>query len=184
MERLKSRYSIIGLSDGLFIGLGLSVGVSFFSSYNFTLAATLLGGLTSALSNFFSTYNAETFATAERLQEYKHLLFLKEYQPKKLIKERNARSINYSFITFGFTLIGSVFVLIPYILASIYEVNSLQTAAVASFILSLIGLGVMGGYNSESSGKALRGALKTIGTGILISALSAAVGILLTTFLI
>ena len=70
MEKSRSRYIILGLSDGLFLGLGISLGISFFHNYQLTFASILLVGISGSLSNFFSTYNAENFVLGQQIKEY------------------------------------------------------------------------------------------------------------------
>ncbi len=180
MESGRIRYTILGLSDGLFLGIGLSLGVSFLQNYNLTLTSILLVGITGALSNMFSTYNAENYATGEQMREYKRFLFVKDYNPGKLADSRHAKSVRYAFLNFVFTLLGSAIVLAPYALFYFAGYGHLQEASVISLVVSLTVLGLIGSrYSSETIGK-IKAGLRIVGIGIAIAAASSAVGLALS----
>ena len=181
MER-RNRYTVLGLTDGLFLGVGISLGVSFFNSYKFTLISILIVGISGALSNLFAIYNAEEYVTGEQIREYKRILFAADYNPKKIRRSRHMKSIKAAVIAFSATLIGSIVVLLPYIAASIISFNGIIETSLTSLVLSLIVLGYVGSRNREKSDM-LKGALKTSGIGLMIAAASAAVGFILTSVL-
>jgi predicted membrane protein (TIGR00267 family) len=183
MERAKSRYAILGLSDGLFLGLGISLGISIFHSYQLTFTSILLVGISGSLSNFFSTYNAENFMLGQQLKEYKQVLFAKEYNPKKMTKLKKAKNITYAEVSFVSTLIGSAIVLFPYLLY--YAINAKEdiTTSIISLLLSLFVLAIIGSYSQEEKFKKIKEGLKTAGIGLLIAAISALLGILINIFI-
>ncbi|MCL5101437.1 MAG: hypothetical protein M1348_02400 [Candidatus Parvarchaeota archaeon] len=180
MERAKARYTILGISDGLFVGIGLSLGISFFHAYSLTFASILLGGLTNALSNMFATYNAETFSTGQQLLEYKEILFLKDYNPIKLKKSKQEKSIRYATQSFVFTLVGSLIVLAPYIAFYFMGSAGIEPASITSLTMTLIILGFIGAYHQEHLHEKLKNGFKTIGIGATIALLSAIVGFLVS----
>lgn len=183
MERAKSRYTILGLSDGLFLGLGISLGISVFHSYQLTFTSILLVGISGSLSNFFSTYNAENFMLGQQLKEYKHVLFAKEYDPKKMTKLKKAKNIKYAEISFLATLIGSIIVLFPYLLYYAIALKDGITTSIISLLLSLFVLAVIGSYSQEEKFKKIKEGLKTAGIGLLIAAISALLGVLINIFI-
>lgn len=176
MERVSSRYLVFGISDGLFLGLGLSLGVSFLNSYSFTFVSVALVGITGALSNFFSVYNAENFVTGQRIKEYKEALFVQEYKPNKLTEFRHKKSVRYATTIFIATLIGSLIVLIPYLFSYGSAAQQIRESSIFSLVLALILLGAIGAYNSENTRERIKNSLKSIGIGLIISLLSALVG--------
>ncbi len=180
MERAKLRYTILGLSDGLFLGIGLSLGVSFFHTYSLTFASILLVGITGALSNMFATYNAESFTTGQQMLEYREALFLKEYRPKKIEKSRAEKNVGYAIRSFLFTILGSLIVLAPYAAFYFGGQNDIFPASMISLAISLLVLGFIGSHNEEEMHEKIIGGLKTIGIGITIAALSALVGFVLS----
>lgn len=183
MERAKSRYVILGLSDGLFLGLGISLGISVFHSYQLTFASILLVGVSGSLSNFFSAYNAENFVLGQQMKEYRKILFAKEYNPKKITKLKKAKNLRYAEIGFLSTLLGSIIVLLPYLVY--YTLNEKQsvTTSVISLILSLIILAFIGSYSQEEKAQKIKEGLKTAGIGLLIAAISAFLGVLINLFI-
>ncbi len=180
MEKARLRYTILGLSDGLFLGIGLSLGVSFFHTYSLTFASILLVGITGALSNMFATYNAENFATGQQMLEYREALFLKEYKPNKITKGKAKKNIGYAFRSFLFTMIGSLIVLAPYATFYLNGQSGILPASIISLAISLIVLGFIGSYNEEELHEKIMAGLKTIGIGIAIAALSTLVGFILS----
>ncbi len=184
MERARSRYTILGISDGLFLGLGLALGISFFHAYSLTFASVLLVGVSGALSNMFATYNAETFTTGQQLAEYKEALFLEEYRPKKLAKVKEAKNIRYATSAFVFTLIGSLIVLTPYAVFYLTGGSAIITASLVSLVVSLAILGFIGSYHEAKLKNKIKSGLKTIGIGLSIAALSAFIGFALSFLLV
>lgn len=176
MEKGRSRYTILGLSDGLFVGLGLSLGISFFHTYSLTFASVLLGGITNALSNMFATYNAETFTANQQLLEYKEALFLKEYNPRKLADSKRRRSARYAAMSFMFTLAGSLIVLAPYAAFYFMGQSGIFPASLLSLAITLSILGIMGAYHKKNLSDRIRSGLKTVGIGVLVASLSVVVG--------
>ena len=183
MERASSRYFVFGISDGLFLGLGLSLGVSFLNSYNFTFISVALVGVTGAMSNFFSVYNAENFVTGQRMKEYKEALFVREYKPNKLTELRHKKSVVYALTIFLATLIGSFIILLPYLAAYGYSASQIRTSSVISLVLALLLLGIIGAYNSDNTSERIKNAVKSIGIGLVISVLSALVGYSFSVFI-
>ncbi len=183
MERARSRYTILGLSDGLFLGLGISLGISFFRSYQLTFASILLVGISGSLSNFFSTYNAENFVLGRQILEYKRVLFAKEYNPHKITKDKLAKNIKYAEMSFVSTLGGSFIVLLPYLSYYIIRIKQNLTTSLLSLILSLFVLSLIGSYSQEKKIDRLVAGLKTAGIGLVIAAISAVVGIAINTFI-
>ena len=183
MERAKNRYIILGLSDGLFLGLGISLGISVFHSYQLTFASILLVGVSGSLSNFFSAYNAENFVLGQQMKEYRKILFAKEYSPNKITQLKKAKNLRYAEIGFLSTLLGSFIVLLPYIIY--YALNAKQSVitSIISLILSLIILAFIGGYSQEERTQKIKEGLKTAGIGLLIAAISAFLGILINMFI-
>jgi predicted membrane protein (TIGR00267 family) len=183
MERAKSRYIILGLSDGLFLGLGISLGISVFHSYQLTFASILLVGMSGSLSNFFSAYNAENFVLGQQMKEYKKILFAKEYNPKKVTELKRAKNLRYAEIGFISTLLGSVIVLLPYLVY--YALNARQSisTSVISLISSLVILAFIGSYSQEERTQKIKEGLKTAGIGLLIAAISAFLGALINLFI-
>ncbi|MGC8533249.1 MAG: VIT1/CCC1 transporter family protein [Candidatus Parvarchaeum sp.] len=183
MERAKSRYVILGLSDGLFLGLGISLGISVFHSYQLTFASILLVGVSGSLSNFFSAYNAENFVLGQQMKEYRKILFAKEYDPKKITKLKKAKNLKYAEIGFLSTLLGSIIVLLPYLVY--YSLNEKQsvTTSIISLILSLIILAFIGSYSQEENAQKIKEGLKTAGIGLLIAVISAFLGVLINLFI-
>ncbi|MCL4398396.1 MAG: VIT1/CCC1 transporter family protein [Candidatus Parvarchaeota archaeon] len=183
MEKAKSRYIILGLSDGLFLGLGISLGISVFHSYQLTFASILLVGVSGSLSNFFSAYNAENFVLGQQMKEYRKILFAKEYNPRKITKLKRAKNLRYAEIGFISTLLGSVIVLLPYL--AYYAANAGQSidTSIISLILSLIILAVIGSYSQENKAQKIKEGLKTAGIGLLIAAISAFLGVLINLFI-
>ncbi|MCL4397050.1 VIT1/CCC1 transporter family protein [Candidatus Parvarchaeota archaeon] len=183
MERAKNRYIILGLSDGLFLGLGISLGISVFHSYQLTFASILLVGVSGSLSNFFSAYNAENFVLGQQMKEYRKILFAKEYNPKKITKLKRAKNLRYAEIGFLSTLLGSVIVLLPYLVYYALKATQNIITSVISLILSLIVLAVIGSYSQEEKMQKIKEGLKTAGIGLLIAAISAFLGILINLFI-
>ncbi len=183
MERGKSRYTILGISDGLFVGLGLSLGISFFHAYSLTFASILLGGVTNALSNMFATYNAETFTTNQQLLEYKEALFLKDYSPSKMTRSKRQKNVRYALRSALFTILGSLIVLAPYAAFYFMGQRGILPASIVSLAVTLIVLGFVGSYHQESGRDKLRGGLKTVGIGIAVAALSVLVGFVISSLL-
>ncbi len=183
MERAKSRYVILGLSDGLFLGLGISLGISVFHSYQLTFASILLVGVSGSLSNFFSAYNAENFVLGQQMKEYRKVLFAKEYDPKKITKLKKAKNLRYAALGFISTLLGSVIVLLPYI--AYYALKATQSVAtsIISLVLSLIILAIIGSYSQEEKRQKIKEGLKTAGIGLLIAGISAFLGVLINLFI-
>lgn len=183
MERARFRYIILGLSDGLLLGIGLSLGVSFFHVYSVTIASILLAGFTNALSNMFATYNAETFTAGQQMREYKEVLFLKDYSPEKITRSKREKSIRYALISFIFTVSGSLIVLSPYVAFYSIGQSGILPATATSLIASLLVLGFIGSYNYNEMYEKLKGALKTMGIGLSIAALSTAVGFIVSSLI-
>lgn len=183
MERARFRYIILGISDGLFVGLGLSLGISFFHTYSLTFASILLGGVTNALSNMFATYNAETFNVGQQLLEYKKVLFLEDYNPRKLTESKQKKNLTYAAISFLFTITGSLIVLAPYATFYVIGVTGILPASLTSLIITLSILGFIGSYNHEKLNDKLKSGLKTVGIGIAIAGLSTAVGLAISYFI-
>ncbi|EFD92411.1 MAG: hypothetical protein CSMARM5_0088 [Candidatus Parvarchaeum acidophilus ARMAN-5_'5-way FS'] len=183
MERTKSRYIILGLSDGLFLGLGISLGISFFHSYNLTFASILLVGVTGSLSNFFSTYNAENFVMGLQIKEYGKVMFARDYNPHKITKMKKFKNLTYSEISFISTLIGSFIVLLPYLAFFFIKLKQNFSASIISLVISLIILAYIGGYSIENKKERIKEGVKTAGIGLMIALVSAAIGILINTFI-
>jgi predicted membrane protein (TIGR00267 family) len=180
MERARVRYIILGISDGLFLGIGLSLGISFFHAYTLTFASILLVGITGALSNMFATYNAEMFTSGQQLLEYKEALFVDEYKPGKLEKTKHDKSVRYAFMSFSFTLLGSLIVLAPYAAFYFSGQQVILYASITSLAISLIILGFIGSYNQTKLNEKIMGGLKTIGIGLSIAILSTVIGFLVS----
>ncbi len=180
MERNRARYLVLSISDGLFLGLGLSLGVSFFNEYSFTFVSILLVGITGALSNMFSVYNAENFATGLQLMEYKKFMFTRDYNPVKLASSKHMKSLKYAAESFISTITGSIIVIAPYLAFYFSNKNGIRSASIASFIISIAVLGLIGSYSQHGSIARLKAALKTAGIGVVIAALSASVGFVLS----
>jgi predicted membrane protein (TIGR00267 family) len=179
MERAKNRYIILGLSDGLFLGLGISLGISVFHSYQLTFTSILLVGISGSLSNFFSVYNAENFVLGQQMKEYRKILFAKEYNPKKITKLKKAKNLKYAELGCISTLLGSFIVLFPYLIY--YLLNAKQTinTSIISLGLSLVILGIIGSYSQENKTQKIKEGLKAAGVGLLIAVISAFLGILI-----
>ncbi len=180
MEKARSRYIILGLSDGLFLGLGLSLGISFFHNYNIALTSILLVGITGALSNLFAIYNAETFTTGQQMSEYGTALFIKDYSPRKITHFRHKRSIRYAVISFFFTLLGSLIVVAPYAVLRIIKESGIENASIASLILTLSILAIIGTYHQKTVKDKIKSAARTVGIGITIAMASSLAGLLLS----
>ncbi len=180
MEKARSRYIILGLSDGLFLGLGLSLGISFFHNYNIALTSILLVGITGALSNLFAIYNAETFITGQQMNEYGTALFVEDYNPKKITHFRHKRSIRYAVMSFFFTLLGSLIVVAPYAVLHVIGIGGIENASIASLVLTLFILAVIGTYHQKTVKDRVRSAARTVGIGIAIAMASSLAGLLLS----
>lgn len=183
MERARSRYIILGLSDGLFLGLGISLGISFFNSYQLTFASILLVGVSGSLSNFFSTYNAENFVLGQQIREYRRVLFAKDYNPHKITKMKKFKNIKYAELSLLSTLAGSIIVLLPYVVYYLIKekqdlVTSLISLASSLFILSLIG-----SHSQEKRASKVKEGLKTAGIGLFIATISAVLGVIINFFI-
>ncbi|MCL5420724.1 MAG: VIT1/CCC1 transporter family protein [Candidatus Parvarchaeota archaeon] len=179
MERAKSRYIILGLSDGLFLGLGISLGISFFHSYQLTFASILLVGVSGSLSNFFSVYNAENFVLGQQIREYRRVLFAKEYNPHKITALKRSKNMQYAEISLLSTLLGSVIVLLPYVLYYIANIKQNAVTSLISLVLSLTILGVIGSYSQEKRNSKIKEGVKTAGIGLLIAGVSVVIGIVI-----
>lgn len=183
MERGRAKYFVLSISDGLFLGLGLSLGVSFFNEYSFTFTSILLVGITGALSNMFAIYNAESFTSGMQLLEYKTFLFARDYDPVKLARSKHKKSLKYATESFLSTMLGSMIVIAPYLVFYSLSGNGVRLASVASLAISLVVLAIIGSYHHSGLKSKIKGALKTTGIGVAIAALSALVGFLLSTFI-
>ncbi len=183
MERARSRYIILGLSDGLFLGLGISLGISFFHSYNLTFASILLVGVSGSLSNFFSTYNAENFVLGQQIKEYGKIMFARDYNPDKITKNKKSKNLKYAELSFLSTLLGSLIVLTPYIAYSLLKIRKDSSASIISLIASLIILAYVGSYSIEKKKDRIKEGLKTASIGLLIAVISAGIGIIINTFI-
>jgi predicted membrane protein (TIGR00267 family) len=183
MEKSRSRYIILGLSDGLFLGLGISLGISFFHNYQLTFASILLVGISGSLSNFFSTYNAENFVLGQQIKEYGRVLFARDYNPNKMTRMKKFKNLIYAEVSFLSTLLGSFIVLIPYIIYSIIGISRNFSDSIISLALSLAILAYLGGYHIEKKADRIKDGLKTAGVGLLIAGVSAITGILINIFI-
>ncbi len=181
MEK-RNRYTILGLTDGLFLGIGIALGISFFNDYSFTFISILLVGVTGALSNLFATYNAEEYVTGEQIKEYKRILFARDYNPRKIRHARHASSVKAALSSFGATLVGSFVVLAPYIISSAVSYGGIKETSVVSLLISLAILGYVGSRNKEKKDRA-KGGLKMVGLGLLIAMASSGVGLAVSSLL-
>ncbi len=183
MERARSRYLIFGLTDGLFLGLGISLGISVFNSYQLTLTSILLVGISGSLSNFFSTYNAENFILGQQIKEYQRILFSKDYNPHKITNTKRSKNLGYAITSFISTLIGSTIVLSPYIAFYALKIKQDTIASILSLIVSLIILSYVGSYSVEKLGEKIKEGAKTAGIGLIIAGASTVIGLLINTFI-
>lgn len=181
MERAKARYTILGLSDGMFFGLGLSLGVSFLHSYQITFASIIISGISGSLSNLFSVYNAETFIAMQQLHEYREALFEREYSPKKLTEEKRKKVVSYSEISFVSTLVGSVIVLLPYSFMFLIGIKNFSYAGLYSLLSAMIVLFFIGFAQKAKLNTRVKRGIKNAGIGFGVSVIAFIIGYIVST---
>ena len=118
-----------------------------------------------------------------QIKEYGKVMFARDYNPHKITKMKKFKNLTYSEISFISTLIGSFIVLLPYLAFFFIKLKQNFSASIISLVISLIILAYIGGYSIENKKERIKEGVKTAGIGLMIALVSAAIGILINTFI-
>jgi len=169
---LKLRYITLGTIDGTLVALGVVTATGQFTSVHVTLVAAAAGVLSSALSNAFGAYVAESVVAGEELSEYARHLVVSSVSSTAVGRAYRSR-IHADAATMGVSvLLGASVPLLPVILLG----PSILSTSVA-IALTLVTLFILGAYSGAGSrrGLVLMG-VRTALLGAAVALLAAGVG--------
>jgi predicted membrane protein (TIGR00267 family) len=169
---MKLRYLALGTTDGTLIALGVVTATRQFTSLHLTLIAAAAGVLSSALSNAFGAYVAESAETGEELSEYARHMVVPSLSSTAVGRAYRSR-IHADAATMGVSvLLGGSVPLLPLMLLSPGILST--TAAIALTLVILFSLGAYTGARTKS-GLVLTG-VRTALLGVAVALLAWGIG--------
>jgi len=169
---LKLRYITLGTIDGALIALGVVTATGQFTSLHLTLVATAAGVLSSALSNAFGAYVAESAVAGEELSEYARHMVVSSLGSTAVGRAYRSR-IHADAATMGASvLLGASVPLLPVMLLGPGMFST--SVAIALALVTLFSLGACTGARSKS-GLVLMG-VRTAFLGLIVALLAWGIG--------
>ncbi len=117
----------------------------------------------------------------ERINEYKHYMFINDYSPKKIRLVRRIRGVKNSLLSMLFTLLGTIIIFLPFVIFYLINSKNVFYASIAALIVATFTLFILGGYGIDSIPDKIKSSINTALIGIAIAGLSSLIGFLLTT---
>lgn len=111
--QLNLRYLTLGTTDGTLIALGIVTATRGLASLHLTLAAAVAGVLSSALSNAFGAYIAESVIADQELTEYARHLMVPSLSATRIGRASRSRTYAYTATMALFVLVGAMVPLLP-----------------------------------------------------------------------
>jgi predicted membrane protein (TIGR00267 family) len=171
-ESEAGRYLILGTIDGLLAVLGIIIGASASTTdAGIIIKAALGGGIALGLTNGIGSYLAESAVEYGRIAAVERAI-LQDLKDTRIEEQAKRRIIIGSIIHGGASLIGSIIPLAPFFLLPA------GTALIASIVLSLSTLVILGLYSGKVSGQGyLKSILRMVSLGLIIVIVTGLLGL-------
>lgn len=133
------RYMALGTIDGALITLGVVTATREFSTLALTLTPAIAAGLSSALSNAFGAYVAETAVADQELSEYEKHLLVTSLGATTISHAYSHRTYLYAATMALFALLGASFPLLPLVFLGSTILGRAVAISVALVMLFCVG---------------------------------------------